>query len=364
MKQKYQQIKTKFKELEEELQNPEVVDDSEKLQEKSKKYSELKQIVKKINKLEKIQAEISETKQMLESDIDQDMYTMAEQELDELQNEKNKIEEKLKKMTRPKDPQDSKNVIIEIRAGAGGDEASLFARELARMYMRYAEDNNWEVSIITQNQNDLGGYKEAVFKIEGRNVYHELKYEMGVHRVQRVPETEKSGRIHTSTASVAVLPEAEETEVDIADEDITIETFSASKPGGQSVNTSQSAIRIKHHPTDIQVQCQDEKSQKQNKKKAMEVLRARVYKKKQEEKRKKREEARRSQIGSGGRSEKIRTYNYPQDRITDHRIETNYSNIEAVLDAEKLDEIIEDLREARYEELDEGKFDIDQFVNS
>jgi peptide chain release factor 1 len=364
MKEKYQQIKAKFNELEDELQDPEVVNDSDLLQKKSKVYSDLKPINNKIKQLEQIKVDIEETKEMLESDIDQDMYNMAKQELEGLKDKKRKLDEQLKKLTRPKDPQDSKNVIVEIRAGAGGDEAALFARDLARMYMRYAENKDWEVSIITKNQNDLGGYKEAVFKIEGRNVYHDLKYEMGVHRVQRVPETEKSGRIHTSTASVAVLPEAEETEIDIADEDITIETFSASKPGGQSVNTSQSAIRIKHHPTNIQVQCQDEKSQKQNKKKAMEVLRARVYKKKQEEKRKKREEARRSQIGSGGRSEKIRTYNYPQDRITDHRIETNYSNIEAMLDAEGLDEIIEDLREARYEQLDDQEFDIDQFVST
>jgi len=364
MKKKYKQIKTKFDQLEEQLQQPEVTNNSERLQKKSKQYSRLKPIVKKINELEQIKTELQETEQMLKSEeVGQDMQKMAEEEQKELKKRKQQLKEELKSMTRPKSPEDKKNVIVEIRAGAGGDEAALFASELARMYMRYVEDKDWETSVINQNQNDLGGYKEITFKVKGRNVYKDMKYEMGVHRVQRVPETEKSGRIHTSTASVAVLPEVEETEVDIQDEDIKIEAFSASKPGGQSVNTSQSAIRIKHHPTEIQVQCQDEKSQKQNKKKAMEVLRARVYEKKQEEKRKKREQARRSQIGSGDRSEKIRTYNFPQDRITDHRIEKNYSNIEIVLDGEKLDEIIEDLREARFEQMEKREFDIDEFID-
>lgn len=344
------------------MQQPEIANDSKKLQEKSKQYSRLEPIYEKIEQLEQTEEKIKETEQMLEDDIDQDMYKMGEKELDQLKDKQEKLQEKLKKMTRPKDPQDRKNAIVEIRAGAGGDEAALFAADLSRMYMRYSEDKGWETAVINQSRNDLGGYKEMVFKVKGDDVYQDLKYEMGVHRVQRVPETEKSGRIHTSTASVAVLPEAEETEVDIDPDDIEIEPFSPNKPGGQSVNTSNSAIRIKHKKMDIIVQCQDEKSQKQNKKKAMEVLRARVYEKKQEEKRKKRDEARRSQIGSSDRSEKIRTYNFPQDRITDHRIEQNYSNIEAVLDGEKLDEIIEDLREARFEEMENAEFDVDEFL--
>ena len=332
MEQKIKEFKKEYEKINKELGQTGGVFDLKKTRELSQRQNELSRIIDKYEKIEKIKKQIKGDEEIIQKEKDQDLIKLAEQELEKLTEEKKLLEKKLADLLKPQDPLNKKNAIIEIRAGAGGDEAALFAANLLRMYSRFAEKENYKMIILNISRADSGGVKEVVAEMNGQNVYGKMKQESGVHRVQRIPTTEKSGRIHTSTASVAVLPKAEEVDVKINSADIKIDVFRSSGPGGQSVNTTDSAIRITHLSTGIVVSCQDEKSQLKNKEKAMKVLRSKLLSQKHEEENQRRGEMRRSQIGSAMRSEKIRTYNFPQDRVTDHRIGKNWHNLDKIMD--------------------------------
>ncbi len=339
---KLEHIEEKYEQLSKLIADPEVIADRQRWQQYVKNHADIEEIVTVFREYKKTLREIEDIKQMLKEEQDAELREMAELEMEELSGKKEEMEQELKILLLPKDPNDDKNVIVEIRAGTGGEEAALFAADLFKMYSRYAEERGWKIDIMNTNYTDMDGIKEIIFMVEGKGAYSALKFESGVHRVQRVPVTESGGRIHTSAATVAVMPEAEEVDVEINQNDIRIDLFCSSGPGGQSVNTTQSAVRITHLPTGIVVSMQDEKSQHKNKDKAMKVLRARLLEKAQEEQRQEIAGARKSMVGSGDRSERIRTYNFPQNRVTDHRIGLTLHKLDLVLQG-RLQEIIDAL---------------------
>lgn len=342
MFEKLQSVEDRYLQLNEWLSDPDIVNDPDKLRDYSKEQSDLEETVQTYRSYKQTMEELDEAKTMLNDNMDDDMQQMVDDEVEELSRKQEELEEHLKVLLIPKDPNDEKNVIVEIRGAAGGDEAALFAGDLFRMYSRYAEKNNWKADVIESHETDMGGYKEIIFTINGEDAFSKMKYENGAHRVQRVPSTESGGRIHTSTATVAVLPEAEDVEVEIHDKDLRVDTFASSGPGGQSVNTTMSAVRITHEPTGIVVSCQDEKSQIKNRDKAMKVLRARIYDKYQKEAEDEYAENRKQAVGTGDRSERIRTYNFPQSRVTDHRIGLTLQKLDQVMEG-NIEQIIEQL---------------------
>jgi peptide chain release factor 1 len=339
---KLQALEDKYEELTKLISDPAVIADQAEWKKHIKAHSDLEDVVLTFREYKKAKSDLDDARQMLKEKLDDEFREMVEAEVDQLEENIERLEKQLTILLLPKDPNDEKNVIVEIRAGTGGDEASLFAGDLFKMYSRYAEKKNWRMEILDAHYTDLGGFKEVIFIIEGKGAYSKLKYESGVHRVQRVPDTEASGRVHTSAATVAVLPEAEEVDVEINPNDIRVDVFCSSGPGGQSVNTTQSAVRITHIPTGIVVSCQDEKSQIKNKEKGMRVLRSRLLEKYREEQQGELANARKTMVGTGDRSERIRTYNFPQGRVTDHRIGLTLHKLEWILQGD-LDEIIEAL---------------------
>jgi peptide chain release factor 1 len=350
-------ILIRFEELENEMMNPDILNDQNRYKKLRKEHSDLTDIAEKYREYKATQNSMEESLMMLEEESDDEIRELAKEELNNCKQQITKIEEELKILLLPKDPNDEKNVIVEIRGGAGGDEAALFAAELYRMYVMYAERNRWKIDMMNLNENGIGGFKEVVFMVIGKGVYSKLKYESGVHRVQRVPVTESGGRIHTSTATVAIMPEAEEVDVELDLNDCKFDVFRASGNGGQCVNTTDSAVRLTHIPTGIVISCQDEKSQLKNKDKAIRVLRSKLYELELEKAQSAEAEARKSQIGTGDRSEKIRTYNFPQGRVTDHRIKLTVHQLDEVMNGD-LQEIIDSLiaadQAAKLSNLQEG----------
>ena len=350
MLEKLKILKERFDELSDLLTKPDIISDQSRYIKISKEYKDLKAIVDKKNEYEEVLSNISEAKEIIKNENDKEMIELANLELNEAQAKVVKIEDDLKKLLIPKDPDDPKNIVMELRAGTGGDEASIFAGDLFRMYSKYAEKQGWKVNLVDYNEGPAGGYKEIIFEVNGENVYGTMKFESGVHRVQRVPQTETQGRVHTSAATVIVLPEAEEFDVELNMQDVRIERTTSTGPGGQSVNTTYSAIKLHHEPTGIIVSCQDQKSQHKNLDKALKVLRSRLY----ELEMKKREEAdsakRNSMVSSGDRSAKIRTYNYPQGRVTDHRINLTLYDLQNIVNGD-IDKLVEELKIVQDSEL-------------
>ncbi len=342
MWEKLKTIESHYNFLEEQLSDPQIIKNQQIWQKYTREHADLSATVETYRDLQKIEVELQDVTEMLQEKPDPEMEAYLKEEINRLALEKETKEEKLKVLLLPKDPNDEKDVIMEIRAGTGGDEAALFAADLLRMYLRFAEKQGWQTEVIDSNPTDIGGFKEIIYSIKGRGAYSQLKFESGVHRVQRIPTTESGGRIHTSAATVAVLPEAEEVELTINPQELRVDTFCSTGPGGQSVNTTQSAVRITHIPTNTVVTCQDEKSQLKNREKAMRVLRARLLDNLIAQQQSEQAEERRSQVGSGDRSERIRTYNFPQNRVTDHRIGLTLHKLEYVLQGD-LEEIIESL---------------------
>jgi len=337
-------------EVERLISDPDVHRDPARYRDLMREHSQLSEIVEAHNEYSRLQQELADTKELIEAESDTELKDMARSELDELNDLRDKLEQEIKLLLIPKDPLDQKNIIMEIRAGTGGDEASLFAADLYRMYTRYAETKNWKVEVMSSTPTEVGGFKEIVFSIAGAAIFGSLKYESGVHRVQRVPTTESGGRIHTSAVTVAVLPEAEEADIQIGQEDLKVDVFRSSGPGGQSVNTTDSAVRITHLPTGLVVICQDEKSQLKNRAKALRILTARLYEQEEQKLHAERAEARKTQIGSGDRSERIRTYNFPQNRITDHRVNLTLYKLDQIMQGD-IEEVIENLKLSEREAL-------------
>ncbi len=335
-------IEKRYEELSRLMSSPEIASDPELVRKYAQEQVEIEELVQKYRRYKAITDELDATKSMLDEELGEEMQELVKEEVARLEGERERLLKEMKAMLLPKDPHDQRNVIMEIRAGAGGEEAALFAADLFRMYTRYAENHGWEIELLNLNETEMGGFKKAIFAVKGKGAYSRLKYESGVHRVQRVPITESSGRIHTSTATVAVLPEVDEVEVKVDPKDLRIDVYRSSGPGGQHMQKTSSAVRITHIPTGITASCESTRSQLHNKEKAMAILRARLYEREQRRQEAKIGKLRRSQVGTGERAEKIRTYNFPQNRVTDHRIDLSVYRLEDVLDGD-LDEFIEKL---------------------
>jgi peptide chain release factor 1 len=344
-----QKYEPQFAELDKRLADPDIMKDIDEYRRIMQERAHLEPIIEALHTLRDLQQQITAAETMIKEEKDSELIDMAREELESLRDERDELEEKSKMFLVPPDPMEGKNIIMEIRAGTGGEEAALFAADLFRMYSHFAEGRRWKIEIMSANETGIGGFKEIIFSISGKDVYGNLRWESGVHRVQRVPETESGGRIHTSAVTVAVLPEAEETDIEIKQEELKVDVMRSGGPGGQSVNTTDSAVRLTHLPTGLVVICQDEKSQIKNKAKALRVLRSRLYEMEEEKKARERADNRKSQVGSGDRSERIRTYNFPQNRLTDHRINLTLYKLDLVM-AGQLEEVVDALKMAAGEE--------------